>query len=137
MLRACLAVALREANDEPFEAEQSQALAEMPAKLFDLEARLTASRGGERTLVAAVHEDRAAGLRVVEVATGAVDEMYLVVREPKTGRLVLAIGASLAAHECIEPGPPITDGAYRARIAQRPLLRASWTAPYVVGPVAN
>jgi Protein of unknown function (DUF3160) len=137
LLRACLAVALREANDEPLEAEQAQAIAEMPGKVFDLETRLAASRGSERTLVASVHEDRSAGLRVVEVATGMVDEMYVVVREPRTGRLVLTVGASLAAHEWVEPGPPITDAAYRARIVARPLLRASWTAPYVVGPVTN
>ncbi len=137
LLRACLAVALREANDEPLEAEQAQALAEMPGRLLEFEARLAPSRGGDRTLVAGVHEDRSGALRVVEVATGVVDEMFLVVREPRTGRLVLTVGASLAAHEWIEPGPPITDSAYRARLGARPLLRASWTSPYVVGPVTN
>lgn len=135
LLRACLAVALREANDEPLEAEQAQALAEMPARLADLEARLTPSRGDARALVVDVHEDRAGG-RVLEIATGLVDEMYLVVREPRTGRLVLAVGGSLAAHEWAEAGPPLGDLAYRARLANHPLLRAAWTAAYVVGPVA-
>ncbi len=138
LLRACLAIALREANDEPLEAEQAQAISEMPVRIAELEARLVPSRGAERSLVVDVHEDlSSSGLRVVEDAVGAVDEMYLVVREPRTGRLVLALGASLGAHEWTEPGPPLGDAAIRVRFAAHPPLRAAWTAPYVVGPVSN
>jgi hypothetical protein len=137
LLRTSLAVSLREANDEPLEPEQAQAVSEMPARIADMEARLGPTAAVDRALVIDVHEDRTAGRRVLEEATGRIDDLYVVLREPRTGRLVLAVGASLAHHELVEAGLPLTDDAWRARLAAHPPLRAPWTAAYVVGPVAN
>ena len=137
LLRTSLAVALREANDEPLEPEQAQAVSEMPVRIAEMEARLGPTAAGDRALVIDVHEDRTSGRRVLEEALGRIDDLYVVLREPRSGRLVLAVGASLAHHELVEAGPPLTDDAWRARVVAHPPLRAAWTAAYVVGPVAN
>jgi hypothetical protein len=131
-LRTCLAVALREANDEPLDPDESARLAELPALLVELEARLAPVRASERPLVADVHAD-AANARVLEEAVGAIDDLFLVVREPGTARLVLALGASLAHHELVQPAAlRLGDGEWRARLAASPPPRAPWTSAYVV-----
>ena len=57
-----------------------------------------------------------AGDRVLSTATGAVEAALTVVREPGTGRLVLAAGAHVAHHELIETrGQESLDAGYRAR----------------------
>jgi hypothetical protein len=133
MLRTCLSAALHEANDEPIPAEEAAKLADLPAHLVDLEARLAPVRAADRPLVVDVHTDLAAN-RVLEEGIGAIDDLYMVVREPTTGRMLLTLGAAIAHHELAQPAAlRMTDDEWRARILANPPARAAWTDAYVVG----
>ena len=52
-------------------------------------------------VVAQVFVD-ASGHRVLSTATGAIEPAIMIVREPGTGRLVVAVGAHVAHHELVE-----------------------------------
>jgi hypothetical protein len=112
ILRVALRVAIREANDEALSAEDTSALASMPARL----ARLEEGSGAVVPVVAELVVD-AAGDRVLSTATGAIEAAATIVREPGTGRLLLAVGAHVAQHELVEPrGQRSNDASHRARI---------------------
>ena len=105
-------VALLAANDEAPTADQLAVLRTIPQWLAALEAAL-----GDTTARAVdVHTDL--GTRtVLEVATGYPTTLYLVVREPSSGRLVLAGGAALPHNELVQPlEDRLSDVSWRARL---------------------
>jgi hypothetical protein len=132
-IAASLAAATREANDEPLTAEEKAALDALPARLAVIDAALVASRSADVSLAADVHTDIGAG-RTLEETTGDLDDLYIAVREPRTGRMVLAVGASLPHYEFAQPVTSrLSDDAWRARLhAASPPERDAFTRGYVV-----
>ena len=135
ILRTSLRVASRGANDEALSSEDITALASLPARFGRLE-----DPGGEGAaavvpLVAELYVDAAAD-RVVSTATGLVEPIAVVAREPSTGRLVLAVGAHVAHRELVEArGQRSTDASYRARIGGESARAPA--APPAVSPAAS
>jgi hypothetical protein len=102
ILGAALTAALREANDEPLTSTEAEALASIPARIVSLEARVAATGSADVPLAE---------------ATGDVDEIYMVLAEPKTHTLVLAVGASVSHYELVQPAAlRLTDTSWRARL---------------------
>jgi len=116
ILGAALTAALREANDEPLTSTEAEALASIPARIVSLEARVAATGSADVPLAIDVHTDLAPA-RALEEATGDVDEIYMVLAEPKTHTLVLAVGASVSHYELVQPAAlRLTDTSWRARL---------------------
>jgi len=128
-----LGIALREANDEPLTPQEAAALAAFPARFVGLEARVALTGSADTPLAADVHADLAPA-RVLEEATGWVDEAYMVVAEPRSRRLVVAIGAAIPHYDLVQPAAlRLGDIAWRARLqAGGAPARAAWTRAYVV-----
>ena len=136
ILRGALRIASRQVNDEALAAEDLALLASLPARL----ARLEESENEMVPLVAEVFAD-ARGERALSSATGAVEPAVMIVREPGTGRLLLAVGAHVAHHELVEAREErSSDAAYRSRFhgegheKASPLpARGAYTASFRVG----
>ena len=116
-----LATALKGAIDAAADRSPSPALAtalgQLPARMAAIEARVAGSGADQTALVTDVHTSEDAG-RVLEEATGELDDLYAVVRDPGRGRFVLAIGAALAHHELERPSTErLTDTAWRVGLA--------------------
>ena len=130
MLRVALRAASHESNDEALSSEDVAALASLPARFARLE---ESADDAMVPVVAEVFAD-ARGERVVSTATGVVEQAVMIVREPATGRLVLAVGAHIAHHELIEGrGERSTDATYRARFREGKLnlpTRGSYTSAF-------
>ena len=101
ILRVAMRVAARTASDEVLPAEDLAALASLPARLASLEEPGDDGVAPGASVVAQVFVD-ASGHRVLSTATGAIEPALMVVREPATGRLVVAVGAHVAHHELVE-----------------------------------
>jgi hypothetical protein len=110
-------IASHEADDEPLATEDVTALASLPARFARLEEQ--AEDGGAMVpLVAEIMVD-AAGEQVLSSATGGIERAVTVVREPGTGRLLLAVGAHIAHHELVEPrAQRSTDATHRQRLRE-------------------
>jgi hypothetical protein len=116
LLRTSLRVASRGPNDEALSTEDLAALASLPARLARLEDPGGDDAAAVVPLVAELYVDAAAD-RVVSTATGLVEPIAMVAREPATGRLVLAVGAHVAHRELVETrSQRSTDTSYRAKI---------------------
>ena len=112
LLGVAFEVALLSANDEPPSADQAATLSSLPRWLSVLEDALSS----ETARVVDVHTDLENG-QVLEEATGYPEELYLVMREPRTGRMVLTVGAVLPHYEFMQnTNDRLTDGAWRARL---------------------
>ena len=101
ILRVALRVATRTASDEALPAEDLAALASLPARLASLEEPGDDGVTPGGPVVAEVFVD-ASGHRVLSTATGAIEPAVMIVREPGTGRLVVAVGAHIAHHDLVE-----------------------------------
>jgi hypothetical protein len=127
MLRVTLRVATRGANDEALSSEDLAALASLPARFGRLEDPGDDGGAAMVPLVAELYVDAAAD-RVLSTATGLVEPAVMVVREPATGRLMVAVGAHVGHRELVEArGQRSTDASYRARI--RGEIRPAPAAP--------
>jgi hypothetical protein len=128
-----LGIALREANDEPLTPQESAALAAFPARFVEIESRVALTGSADTPVAADVHADLAPA-RVLVEATGWVDEITMVVAEPRTRRLVVATGASIPRYDLVQPAAlRLGDTGWRARLqAGDPPARAAWTSVYVV-----
>jgi hypothetical protein len=133
LLWTSLGIALREANDEPLSQKETEALAAFPARFADIEARVALTGGADTPVAIDVHTDLAPA-RALEEAVGALDEIYMVMLEPRSRRLILAVGASLPHYEFAQPSAlRLTDSAWRARLqAGSPPPRDAFTKSYVV-----
>ncbi len=120
LLTMAFEVALLAANDEAPTADQLAVLRTIPQWLAALEAAL-----GDTTARAVdVHTDLGART-VLEVTTGYPTTLYLVVREPGSGRLVLAAGAALPHKELVQPlEDRLSDVSWRARL-ERPITEST------------
>jgi len=120
LLADAFAIARREANDETPTDEERDAIASFPARLAALEAALVASRAADASLAVDVHADLVAS-RVLVEACGDLDDLYVVLREPHTGRLVLTVGAASSHYEVDAPARDRpTDATWRARLHASP-----------------
>ena len=133
LLRLALRVAQQEVNGERLTPEDATALASVPARL----ARLEEATGALVPVVADLVVD-ATGDRVLSTATGGVESAVVVVQEPGTDRLLLAVGAHIAQHELVEPrATRSTDASLRVRILRRDAAappRAPYTAAFRLRP---
>jgi hypothetical protein len=116
LLWAALGVSVYETADEPLPPSLESTLANFPARMGALEAALADTGSVDVPLVAGVHLDVASG-RVLEEATGRIEEGWMVMREPGTHHLWLALGASIPHHEFVYPASQrLSDGAWRTRL---------------------
>jgi hypothetical protein len=120
LLADALAIARREAQDEPLSPAEHEAMATFPARLTALEAKLAPSHAADVSLAVDVHTDLPSARALVE-ACGDLDDVTLVMREPGTGRLVVAAGVAATHYELTEPaGARMTDATWRARLHGSP-----------------
>ena len=112
LLGVAFEVAILSANDEPPSADQAATLSDFSRWMTALEGALSS----ETARVVDVHTDLESG-QVLEEATGYPEELYLVMREPRTGRMVLTVGAVLPHYEFMQnTNDRLTDDAWRARL---------------------
>jgi hypothetical protein len=112
LLTVAFEVALLAANDEAPTTDQLAVLRSIPRWIVALEAAI-----GDGTARAVdVHTDL--GTRtVLEETTGHPSTLYLVMREPSSGRLVLAAGAVVPHRELVQPlEDKLSDVSWRARL---------------------
>jgi hypothetical protein len=135
LLWLALGGAMRAANDDPLPPELASALAALPGRIRGLEAALADAGEADVPLAIDVHTDLQSG-RALEETTGWVGEVWMVMREPGTRKLWLAVGASIPQHELVQPaGRRLTDGAWRAKLAAEGEPAPSpVTQPYVLSP---
>ena len=132
LLADAFAAAKREADDEELTPGEREALLTLPSRLAALEEWLVPSHAAEASLAVDVHTDQATETALVEAA-GDLDDLYVVMRAPHTGRLVLAVGVTSSHYEVTEPASRRpTDATWRARLhGSPPPLRAAYTKDYV------
>jgi hypothetical protein len=136
ILRTAMRIAAHETNDEALGADDIAALASLPARLARLEEPREESGGASASAVPVVVEVFAerGGEKVLSSATGLVEPALMIVREPGSGRLVLAVGAHVAHHELIETRQTqSTDATHRANLTREKNERnvgAPIRAPY-------
>ena len=84
-------------------------------------------------LIADVHTDLGAG-RVLEEATGLLQDVLMVLPEPGTQRMLLVVGAGIAHYEFLQPAAErLSDTAWRAKLASSPApARDAFSRAYVV-----
>jgi len=117
LLWAALGAAVHEAADQPLPASLAEALASFPARVRALEAALSDSGAADVPIVVDVHSDRPSGM-VLEEATGRIEELWTVAREPGTHKMWLVVGASIPQHELLQTmSQRWSDAAWRAKIA--------------------
>jgi hypothetical protein len=131
ILRVAMRVASRSANDDALPTEDLAALASLPARLARLEEPGEDGVVPMVPVVAEVFTDTA-GNRVLTSAAGVIEPAVMIVREPGTGRFVVAVGAHVAHHELLEPRTPkrSTDTTYREGGDRSAAPRAGYTAAF-------
>jgi hypothetical protein len=116
LLAACLAVAVRQAEGLPLTSAEGESLAQVPARMASLEGRLALTGASDVPLVADVHTDVGQS-RVLEEGIGYLQDLWMLVREPRSQRLVLAVGAAIPHFELVQPGSlRMADLPWRARL---------------------
>ena len=100
LLTVAFEVALLAANDESPTTTQRATLATLPAWMDSLETAL----GSETIRSVVAHRNQGDGSTLVE-STKAIETIYLALREPRTDRLVLAIGGHVPHLEEVVPAP--------------------------------
>lgn len=138
LLRTALRIATKQCNDEALTDADVAALAALPARIASLEADASGEAGGHAApmvtpMVSPLFVDPRGG-KVLTSATGLVEPLVTVVREPATGKLVLAVGAHLAHHEMVEPiAQRSTDAVHLAKLkAVPPPPRAAYVSTFRV-----
>jgi hypothetical protein len=135
VLSTALQAASSAAADRPPSPALVSALGQLPARIAAIEARVAGSGAEHSTLVGDVHTNEDAG-RVLEEATGELDSLVAVVRDPGRGRFVLAVGAALSHHEFERPSAErMGDVAWRAELivssGHGPPARDPFTSAFV------
>jgi hypothetical protein len=116
LLWMALGAAVHETADRPFPPELDASLGALPARLRALEAVLSDTGAADVPVSVAVHLD-VPGARVLEEATGRIEEAWIAMREAGTHRIWLALGASIPRFELVLPASGrLTDDAWRARL---------------------
>jgi hypothetical protein len=116
LLWTALGAAVYQTADDPLPPALSAALSAFPARLLALEASVADGAAAEVPITVDVHVD-AVSSRVLEETTGRIEELWMVMREPGTHRLWLALGASIPHYELVQPASQrMSDSAWRARL---------------------
>jgi hypothetical protein len=116
LLWAALGAAVYESADEALPPPLAATLAALPARVQALEAAVVDSGAADVPLAVAVHVDVPSEF-ALEEATGRIEEAWMVMREPATHRLLLALGASIPHYELVQPAAHrLSDSAWRARL---------------------
>ena len=116
LLWTALGAAVYEAADEALPPRLETALSAFPSRLMALESVLTDVGSAEVPIAADVHADPSSS-RVLEEVTGRIDEAWIVMREPATHRMLLALGASIPHYELVQPASRRqSDTAWRSRL---------------------
>ena len=142
ILADSLAVADREADDEPLTSDEREAILTLPSRLASLEDALVGSHAADASLAVDVHTDLASGRALVEGA-GDLDDLYVAFREPRSGRIVLVVGAASSHYELTAPARERpTDTTWRALLhGPMPPARDDYTRAFVApasdAPVAD
>jgi hypothetical protein len=111
VLALALDGAVRAANRDASFGDIAHDLAELPARMAALEDRAGAAA---EPVIIDVHLDIASA-RVLEEATGPIDELFVRVQEPIEHRWVVAVGAKISHFEFTEKdGARLDDAAWRA-----------------------
>lgn len=132
LLWEALGVAVHETTDQPVPVALAAAMSTFPARMRALEAALGSVGGADVPLVVDVHTDATSGV-ALEQATGPVEELWLVVREPGTHREWLALGASVPHMELSQPmALRLTDEAWAARLGEQEPPPEPIERPYFV-----
>ncbi len=136
ILRAALRGAERHASDEALSAEETAALASLPARL----ARVEEESGDRGPVVAVVYADPTSR-RLLATATGRIEPVLMLAREANKEEALLVVGAHVAHHELVEgfehaPGvlhavrPALTDASWRERLKSTPPTRPAWVSSF-------
>jgi hypothetical protein len=131
VLWLAMRVSSRAAADKPVLPEDAALLASLPARMANLEADAPDEPG---PVAVAVHADPVSGGLLVS-GTGLIEPVLYVVRDPGTGKRILAAGAHVTHREVVERsrgGMEPTDAAWRARFKAEPPPPASWTTAFRV-----
>jgi hypothetical protein len=132
LLWDALGVAVHEASDQPVPPAVLASLAAFPARLRALEGALGDAGGADVRMAVDVHSDPSSGT-VLEEATGPVEQLWVVMREPVTHRMWLALGAAIPHVERIEPmAARLTDAAWAARVTDEEPPPEPLERPYFV-----
>ncbi len=127
LLHAALRVAERAARDESLAESDAAALAAFPARLAALDAELAT----DGPYAAVIYSDPATRRSVV-TAAGGIEPAFVLIREPGTPRIFVAVGAHLAHHEGVvssdDAAGPATEFAQRIREGRE--ARAAWTGAF-------
>jgi hypothetical protein len=116
LLWTALGAAMYETANERLPSEIEKALVAFPERIRALEGAMADSGAADVPLVVDVHVDIRSA-RVLEEATGRIEEAWMAVREPGSGRLWLALGASIPHDELVEAASArLSDKAWRARM---------------------
>ena len=117
MLRITFEASIYETNDVTFSLSLAADLANLPTVLAEWEALVNKTADADPTLASDLHTDVSAA-RVRVLATGPIEAIHVIVREPATGRAVHAVGAHVPVFELVQPAAlRLSDRAFRARIA--------------------
>jgi hypothetical protein len=138
LLADALTIAIGQAEDIGAGPEIGEVARSLPPRLAALEATLAASRASDASLAIDVHTDTPSARALVE-ACGDLDDLYAVMREPGTGRLVLAVGATSSHYEVTEHARDrTTDTVWRARLhGPSPPSRAPYTRDFMILPALS
>jgi len=126
LLEIVLTAAEEEATGPTVFTDRAAELATVPSRLASIEARIAPAGG---PFVARVLSDPARH-RVLSVGTAGLDTLYVVVPDPRTGRLVLTAGATLARVERWEAASAdATDSGWATSLLPAPTLHATPAFP--------
>jgi hypothetical protein len=137
LLRTSLAAAIAETNDTAFPQQLQADLAYFPTALAEWEAWLGKTNDPMLELSADIHTDLQ-GARVVTLATGPLEALHTIIREPDTGRMIHAVGAHWPVYELAQPATlRLSDVTWRARLgAGSTPPRFAFTTGFRVEPAA-
>lgn len=137
LLWVALGAAVYETADDPLPPLLEGAVAAFPDRIGALEAALADAGVADVPVAVDVHVDVPSG-RVLDEATGRIDESWMVMHEARTHRLWLALGASLPHHEIVLPASQrASDSLWRGRLQTKGEPPPSVMArAYVIAPEA-
>jgi len=130
LLWDALGMAVHEAADQPVPPALVASMAAFPARMRVLEAALGSVGAADVTLVVDVHTDATSGA-ALEEATGPIEELWIAMREPRTHREWLAVGASVPHLELTQPmALRLTDATWAGRLGEQDVPPEPIERPY-------
>jgi hypothetical protein len=130
LLWEALGIAVHEAADQPVPPALLTAVAAFPARMRAVEAALGVAGGADVPLVVDVHTDATSGA-ALEEATGPIEELWIAMREPRTHREWLAVGASVPHLELTQPmALRLTDATWAGRLGEQDVPPEPIERPY-------